>query len=70
MNTLSNDDTRFDKMIAVNSSYENETVYYSVFSTPQRKSVVVNGKEVAVESITLKQSGFVIKRTKPLCYYL
>lgn len=57
VNTLFDDDTKFDEVISVNSSYKNETVYYSVFTDPQRKSVAVNGQEVSVKSITFQLEG-------------
>lgn len=57
VNMVSNDDTCFDEFFALHSSYKNQSVYYSVFSDPQRKSVIVNDNEVDVELITFELGG-------------
>lgn len=57
IDTLYSDDTQFSEIISVNSSYKDESIYYSIFSDPQRESVVVNGNEVNVEVISFKLGG-------------
>lgn len=51
IDTLRSDDTQFSEVASVNSSYTDESVYYSIFSNPQRESVTVNSREVTVHSI-------------------